>query len=230
MKLTHKLKKFARVETFKRALFSSFRPLPTKRFLEQIDPVELARIQKAYDQPGEASNWRKYTDVNVFLKMNIHRVQELALDKSEPLHILDIGSGAGYFLFVCRVLGHTGYGLDLREPELYEEMFRLFGLKRGVHRVENFQPLPEMDAKYDLITAFSIVFNNHSKATPWGTEEWDYFLKNADSHLKPGGRIFLNLNPMKPGGPYCSDEVRDFFLSKGAKFDRDCNFLFPPKS
>ncbi|MEO8206141.1 MAG: hypothetical protein ABI615_08165 [Chthoniobacterales bacterium] len=227
MKLTPKLKKLAQPETIKRAL-SGLRPIPVERFLKQIDPVELTRIKEAYSLPGEASNWRKYTDAKVYLKMNIHRVREIGLDQMPPQHVLDIGSGAGYFLFVCKVLGHTGFGLDLAEPKLYEEMFRLFGLKRASHRVEKFQPLPDTGAKYNLITAFSIVFNEHCKPSPWGPKEWDYFLNDASQHLLPGGRIYLNLNPMTPGGAYCSDEVRDFFLSRGAKADRDCNFFFPP--
>jgi len=40
---------------------------------------------------------------------------------------MDIGSGAGYFLFICKNLGHTVTGLDLpREKEHFEPMFEFY--------------------------------------------------------------------------------------------------------
>ena len=160
---------------------------------------------------------------------NIGRVQDIGIDRSpRPLRILDVGSGAGYFLFVCKVLGHSGFGLDLPEPEFYGEMFRLLGLKRAMHRVEKFQPLPETGQKYDFVTAFQIMFNEHSKPQPWGPAEWDYFLNDAERHLLPGGRVYLSLNP-QPDGIYYTEELRKFFVNRGGRIDHRFKILFPPK-
>ena len=54
------------------------------------------------------------------------------------------------------------------------------------------------------------------------------FLKDARRHLRPGGRIYLDLNPRRDGSFY-SNEVRDFFLREGAVIDRRSKLLFPPK-
>ena len=45
--------------------------------------------------------------------------------------------------------------------------------------------------------------------------------------LKPGGRIFLALNPSGPTKQFYTPELRDFFLSRGASVERE-NILFPP--
>ncbi len=231
MKFSQKIAKLrdpATALSFKRGLLRVLHPLPLSRFIDEIDPVELKRIQETHGVPGEETHPPKYVNAERFLKMNIRRVQDMELDRMKPQHILDIGSGAGYFLFVCKVLGHTGYGLDLEEPKLYEEMFALFGLKRGIHRVEKFEPLPQTGAKYTWITAHSIVFNDHCGEKPWGPAEWDYFLKDAETHLLPGGRVYLGLNPGLDG-TYYNAELRRFFLGKGAVIDHGAHLMFPPK-
>ena len=233
MKFSHKLAKLtdsgSLLLSAKRKLSSKLHPLPVERFLKEINPAELQRIREAYGVKHNTSKWPKYADAETYLKANIGRVQDIGIDRSpRPLHILDVGSGAGYFLFVCKVLGHSGFGLDLPEPKLYEEMFQLFGLKRAMHRVEKFQPLPETGRKYDFVTAFQIVFNELDKPQPWGAAEWDYFLNDAGHHLLPGGRIYLSLN-RQPNGIYYTEEVRKLFVDRGGRIDHRFKILFPPK-
>ncbi|MEO6053085.1 MAG: methyltransferase domain-containing protein [Chthoniobacterales bacterium] len=233
MKLSHKIKKFANIEgivSLKRALWRKMHPLPVSRFMKEIDPAELQRLKDVYGIPGEKTRWPKYVNAEPYLELNIRQAQDLELDQKPPMRILDIGSGAGYFLFVARILGHSGMGMDLEEPKLYEETFRLFGLERTINRIDKFVPLPDT-GKYDLITAFAIVFNNHSKDDCWGIEEWKYFLDDATQYLNPGGRIFLNLNPHPTKGAYYySEELKNYLLSRGAVIDHGCNVFFPPKS
>ncbi|MEO8826193.1 MAG: hypothetical protein ABI443_10160 [Chthoniobacterales bacterium] len=231
MKLIDKITKFSPAATLlsmKRAWSRMLHPLPPDRFLKEVDTEELRRVQDAYGIPGEAVRWPKYTDTPYHLNINIRRAQDLGLDRKPPMRILDIGSGAGYFLFVARVLGHSSMGMDLEEPKLYEDMFRLFGLQRVIHRVEKFQPLPHMGGKFDLITSFAIVFNNHSKPDRWGVEEWKYLLDDATGQLNTGGRIFIQLNPTPRTSIYYTPELRDYFLSRGAEIEKG-DVLFPPR-
>jgi SAM-dependent methyltransferase len=230
MKLTHKVRKLADPATIvsaRRAIHRAVRPLPVSRFMAQIDRSKLKQLQQTYGAPG-TTQWPKYVEAERFLKMNIRRVQDIGLDRLPPQHILDLGSGAGYFLFVNKVLGHTGLGLDVDNVPLYREMFALFGLKRIIHRIEKFKPLPDVGADYDWVTAFSISFDSPAKSGPWGVEEWEYFLRDARRHLRPAGRIYLDLNPRHDGSFY-SKELREFFLGQGATIDRRSKLLFPPK-
>jgi len=230
MKLSHKIRKAvdpAAVLSFKRAVGRIVHPLPVSRFMSQIDQAELKRLWQTYSVPG-SRQWQKYVEAERFLKLNIRRVQDIGLDRMPPQRILDLGSGAGYFLFVNRVLGHTGLGLDIDNVPLFREMFELFGLQRIVHRIEKFKPLPETGAQFDWITAFSVIFAGGGRCPRWGIAEWHYFLQDATRHLRPGGRIYLDLNPGADRSFY-SDELGKFFLGQGAVIDRRSKLLFPAK-
>lgn len=230
MKLSHKIRKGvdpAAALSFKRALGRIVHPLSVRRFMSEIDQAVLKRLWQTYHVP-RTRQWPKYVEAERFLKVNIRRVQDIGLDRMPPQHILDLGSGAGYFLFVNRVLGHTGLGLDIDGVPLFYEMFELFGLRRVIHRIEGFKPLPETGAQFDWVTAFSVAFAGGGRRPRWEVAEWDYFLQDAKRHLRPGGRIYLDLNPGADRSFY-SDEVRDFFLEQGAVIDRRSKVLFPAK-
>jgi len=230
MKLSQKIRKLADpavIVSAKRAIGRAVRPLPVSRFMSQIDQAELKRIRQIYGVPG-SRDFPKYVEAERFLKLNIRRAQDIGLDRMPPQSIFDLGSGAGYFLFVNGVLGHSGLGLDVDDCPLFREMFELFGLRRIIHRIEKFRPLPETGARYNWITAFSISFSRGSRSTAWEIQEWDYFLQDAKRHLLPGGRIYLDLNPRSDGSFY-SNELREFFVNQGAIIDRRSKLLFPPK-
>jgi SAM-dependent methyltransferase len=208
-------------------------PLPVSRFLRRIDQPALAALAAQHAsalQPGQ--NWTKYFEAGRWLKLNIRRAQDIGLDREKrPLHVLDLGSGAGYFLFVCRELGHSGIGLDVPEPAFYGDIFAQFGLERVVWRIGAGEPLPESllsRGKFDLITAFSIAFNGHKSANIWGPEEWNFLLEDLRTrYLAPGGRIYFDLNPEKDG-TFMTPELRAFFLRRGARIDRRSKLLFDP--
>ncbi|HAK05734.1 MAG TPA: hypothetical protein DCO65_00450, partial [Spartobacteria bacterium] len=169
MKLSQKIRKLADpavAVSFKRAVARAVRPLPVSRFMSQIDQAELKRIRQIYGVPG-SRDFPKYVEAERFLKLNIRRAQDIGLDRMPPQSIFDLGSGAGYFLFVNGVLGHSGLGLDVDDCPLFREMFELFGLRRIIHRIEKFSPLPETGAPHDWITAFSIGFSGPLQPTPW---------------------------------------------------------------
>ena len=229
MRLTDKIAKLADPAAYRstwRGLQRALHPLPVGRFLRHIDQPALAALAARHESallPGQ--NWTKYFEAERWLKLNIRRAQDIGLDraKKRPLRILDLGSGAGYFLFVARELGHHGIGLDLPEPAFYGDIFRQFGLERVEARVEARQPLPTellAGGKFDLVTAFSIAFNGHKSPALWGPAEWDFLLGDLrDRFLAPGGRLYFDLNPEYDAGTgsFMTPELREFFRRRGAQ-------------
>ena len=134
--------------------------------------------------------------------------------------MLDLGCGGGFFLFVAQQLGHTGLGLDIDEFPLFTELLDLLDVERKVWAIRPHEPLPDLGRTFDLITAFSIDFNRRSKKEWWGPVEWGFFLDDLKQHLKPGGRVFLGMNP-RHDGEYYTPELRDFFLERGALIERE---------
>lgn len=222
MKLSHKIKKLSARETYDRAarkVRHALSPLSVGALLGGIDQERLRDIQARYGNAPD--NYAKYADIRRWLERHIKRVQHLGLDRAAPKSILDLGCGGGFFLYICRRLGHVGQGLDIDELPLLRELVDLLGVRRTTWRIEAFRRLPDLGAKFDLITAFSTRFNRDAEdRRVWAVEEWGFFLDDLTTHLAPGGKIFLEINSGKTRSFY-PEELRQLFRDRGAKLERD---------
>jgi SAM-dependent methyltransferase len=225
LKLSNKIRKLTQPEAYTRArrrLQRKLHPIPVKPLLAKIDQRRLREVQARYAaSPVQVA---KYADVEQWLKTNIERVQDLKLHRSRPKEILDLGCGGGFFLFVCQQLGHSCLGLDIEGFPLFAELIDLFQIQRRIWKIEAFQPLPDLGRKFDWITAFSTGFNRTKEKSAWGPREWDFLLDDLRKHLLPGGKIYFALNPDKNGG-YYTEQLHDFFLSRGADVERERVFF-----
>jgi SAM-dependent methyltransferase len=230
MKFAHKLRKLGDPLTYTRAwrrVEQRLDPIPVKPLLEKIDQARLREIQARYAASSE--HYAKYLNsFETFFKRNVRRIQYLNLHRSPPADLLDLGCGAGFFLFVAKQFGHRCLGLDTDDDAIFSELMRLFDLPRVIWRIKAFEPLPDFEKSFDWITAFSTAFQGaREDSWRWGAAEWKFFLDDLERRLKPGGRIFFGLNPSYDG-KYYTTEILDLFLSHGAKVERE-NVLFPPK-
>ena len=193
-------------------------PLDTKRVIETIDPVGFERIRNRYTVANPGADWPKYLDLERWIEINIRRIRELELDLSRPKRILDLGCGAGYFLYIAQLLGHSGLGLDMDRLPMFREITHLLGVRRIVQRIDAFRPLPDVGRKFDLITAFMICFNNHKMPNLWKIAEWEFFFDDLAKHLTPSGRVWLELN-QEYDGTFYTPELSEFFKKRGAKIN-----------
>lgn len=225
VRFTHKIKKLfsgqglASARNHTRRFFYKERfPLEADRIIQSMDREELEKIRQRYAVKGPSPHWPKYLHLHRWIDINIRRVRDLELDVSPPKRILDLGCGAGYFLYICHLLGHEVLGLDLGNPPMFAEITKLLGVRRVISRIERFVTLPDFGQKFDLITAFLICFNRHKQTDLWGVPEWDFFLNDLAKHLTPSGRIWLELN-REYDGEFYTPELREFFLERGARID-----------
>jgi SAM-dependent methyltransferase len=231
MRFSHKLKKLLNRDAYESAKATFLRlsyPLDAKPFIDAIDRDAFNAIKERYFSPNDAVSPKKYLNLENWMRTNVKRVRDLRLRKAPPrLRILDIGCGSGYFLHIAKCLGHDVLGIDIDKEPIFRETMALLGLRRLIHRIEPFQPLPETGAPFDLITAHMTRFNWHDDETPWGPGEWEFFLNDLASRLTPGGRLQFDLNAL-PDGRHMEPELRRFFHSKGASIDRRRIYLKPP--
>jgi SAM-dependent methyltransferase len=193
-------------------------PLDTRRVIETIDPEGFEHIHQRYAVANPGADWPKYLDLDRWIEINIRRIRELELDLSRPKRILDLGCGAGYFLYIAQLLGHRGIGLDMDRVAMFRDITRLLGVRRVVQRIDALRPLPDFGQKFDLITAFMICFNNHKMPDLWKVPEWDFFLDDLAKHLKPRGRVWLELN-QEYDGTFYTPELKEFFQKRGARIN-----------
>lgn len=184
-----------------------------------IDQNRAREIQQRY--ANSTAGYAKYANIEPWLRLNRERVQDLKLHRSLPKRVLDLGCGGGFFLFILKNLGHSVLGLDVERVPLFGELLELFGVPRVVHKISAFEPLPDLGQQFDWITGFSTNFYlYHPAKTRWGTPEWDFFLRDLQHHLAPGGKIFFGLNPLYDGD-YYTPELHDLFLNRGGDVERE---------
>jgi len=201
-----------------RVLRSNRFQLETKRVIETIDPDGFEQIRQRHAVADPGADWPKYLDLDRWIGVNIKRIRQLELDVARPRQILDLGCGAGYFLYIAQLLGHSGVGLDMDRLPMFREVTRLLGVHRVVERIEAFRPLPNFGQQFDVITAFMICFNNHKMPGLWGVPEWEFFLDDLAKHLKPRGRVWLELN-QEYNETFYTPQLKEFFQKRGAKVD-----------
>ncbi len=156
-----------------------------------IDQSKFQEVIARHSSEGYDSY--KYFDKQLWLRSKMMRVVELGLDKLAQASVLDLGCGAGYFLYCCKYLGHNVHGMDLPDYEFYRDMIALFGLSRTGFRIEPYKGLPALNKRFDVITAHQICFNGHKTETLWGVDEWDFFLGELKKITSiPGVSLRLN--------------------------------------
>jgi SAM-dependent methyltransferase len=223
VRLQHKIRKLvdgrslasARKHTLRLLRTNQF-PLDAKRVIETIDPAEFEQIRQRYAVANPGADWPKYLDLDRWIEINIRRIRDIELDLSRPKHILDVGCGVGYFLYIAQLLGHRGIGLDMDRLAMFREITQLLGVRRVVQRIEAFRPLPDFGQKFDLITAFMICFNNHKMPDLWKVPEWDFFLDDLAKYLRPRGRVWLELN-QEYDETFYTPELKEYFQKRGAR-------------
>ena len=225
MQLRHKIRKLVDGQSLASARKRTLRLLRSNRFqlepqrvIETIDPAGFEQIRRRYAVTDPGADWPKYLDLDRWIGVNIRRIRQLELDVARPKQILDLGCGAGYFLYIAQLLGHSGIGLDMDRLSMFREITQLLGVRRVVQRIDAFRPLPNFGQKFDVITAFMICFNNHKMPALWGVPEWEFFLDDLAKHLKPRGRVWLELN-QEYDETFYTPQLKEFFKKRGAKID-----------
>lgn len=190
-------------------------------YKDKINVELFCRIRHAYIDADPDPGYSKYLEWDVHVQAAKNRFEQLIAGSQRKLRILDIGTGAGYFPFVCNLNGHCAEGLDVPDHAFYTEMTTLLHVNRHGHRITSFTPIPHLGRRFDLITAFAICFNNHATPELWGVREWSFFLTDLQrTHLTCGGKVFLMFNP-EPTGEYMSTELLGYFNSLKATICAD---------
>jgi len=193
--------------------------LKIDHLLAQIDARQLDEIARTY-ATGEQSKWTKYLDARKWLVRSTEQARKLGLILNPPKDVLDLGCGAGYFLFVQKQLGARVLGVDLEGDPIFERMIRLLAIDRIPWAVTRQVSLPDFDGRrFDLITAWMICFNNHDQPESiWGPDDWDFLLDDLAGRLTPNGRVVFSLNPQRDGKFY-SEQIEKLFETRSDLMD-----------
>ena len=222
----HKLFSFDAAESLSEHLCRWTHPVSARRIVATLDRAEFTRLRECYPYRPNARKINAYEDAAYWIGINVERAQDLWLDRAPPLRILDLGCGAGYFLYVCRFFGHEAVGLDTDEEPLFRGTTELLNVDRVISRIHPRVSLPDLGEKFDLVTAHRVCFHRITRAengqwNEWTPVDWNFFISDIRTRfLKPNGRLLLDFNPRPNNYSFFSNELRDSFLSQGARIFR----------
>ena len=229
MQLSRKVQKlfsFDTVESLWEHVCRWTHPVSSQRLLATIDRAELERLRERYPYRPNARKINAYEDADYWIGVNVKRIQDLWLDRCAPLNILDLGCGPGYFLYLCRLFGHEGLGLDPDDEPFFRGTTQFFDVRRAIARINPQTPLPELGKKFDLVTAHRVCFHRISRTEngewlEWAPADWEFFINDIRTRfLNLHGRLLLEFNRRPDGSSFFTKELRACFLSQGARIRR----------
>ena len=119
--------------------------------------------------------------------------KHLQLDNGVVKAVLDLGTGVGYFPWLCDQYGQLCDFSDLRPLPFYKRAHELLKLKGAFYDFGVFgQQRFELTKRYDIITAHRTVFDIFDYH--WYVDEWRFFLINCADFLNEGGVVFIKTN------------------------------------
>jgi SAM-dependent methyltransferase len=188
-----------------------------KKIMNKIATTSIHHTQVKYKEFEDEHLKAKYLNVKNYLPKNLKRAYKLKLHNSPPINILDIGSGPGYFCYICNYFGHHSTALDSDDNPIFDDLIKALRITRKIETIEALKKLPNFHKKFDLITGFYVPFNCPKSAGEiWGIEKWKYFLTDiANNLLSENGRALFYLQPGNTGKHYNS-ELLNYFLNLDA--------------
>jgi len=227
MKLSRKLRKAFSTELVASAfehLSRALHPVNHRRILQTLDREKFENLREQFPYRPGSPQINRFEDVVYWIDINVERAQDLWLDRAPPLRVLDLGCGAGYFLYVCKLFGHDALGFDTDNEPLFRATMELLGVSRVIGRIERQTPLPNLHQTFDLVTAHRICFHRIGKVrdgVEWSRADWKFFIDDVRANLlAENGRLLLDFNPRPNGSSFFSPELRKFFQSQGARIFR----------
>jgi hypothetical protein len=194
---------------------------------ETVDTGKFGAMQELHLSPGrfrQASDIAKYIDPAAWFDSKLRLALRAELHTRAPLDILDLGTGPAHWPAVAQFYGHRVLGSDLPQRttgqlergHLYDALADIYGVRRIPLRISAFTPLPPLERRFGMVTAFLAAFNVDPDQRPWSIEAWNFFLDDLRRNvLTEGGEVFMSLTRGK-----LTDEVWAY-LSKHAAWTDD---------
>jgi SAM-dependent methyltransferase len=227
MRFSRKLGKLFSKELFASAfehLSRAMHPVNRSRILDDIDWLQFKDLRHKYPHRPGSPQINRFEDIVYWIEVNIERTQDLWLDRAPPLRILDLGCGAGYFLYVCKHFGHDVLGLDTDHEPLFGATIKLLDVPRVIGRIERQTPLPDLGGKFDVVTAHRVCFHRIGKVhdgLEWSPADWEFLINDIRTRfLSEKSRLLLDFNPRPDGSSFFTPELRKLFLARGARIFR----------
>jgi len=175
-------------------------PLDTDIIKQKLPMVRLEELWEFEKQRNglrtNGATGKYVINIDLYLKEKIDCFRAMGLLDSNKKQVLDIGTGVGYFPWLCEHFGHTCDYTNPAPIKFYKLAWQVLALKSAFFEwsvISNKKfALPK---KYDIITSHRTVFDIFDYH--WHVEDWKYFLQNCQEYLSDNGFVFIKTNLVK---------------------------------
>lgn len=123
----------------------------------------------------------------------------LELHKTKNKTLIDIGTGAGWFPYICKLYGHSCIGTDILNRDNYQPIYDWLNLDVREELVYPYKPFG-LDDRVDYIVSLRSFFPNRPKI--WEIDEWRYFFNDIKKNINETGGMYLGCNAGGTRGKY----------------------------
>lgn len=134
--------------------------------------------------------------VQKYIQEKLSVAHYLRLHETSNKKLIDIGTGAGWFPYICNLYGHTCIGTDLLGRPEYDPIYDFLNVDIREELVYAQKPFGLKD-KVNYIVSLRSFFPN--RPTVWEIEDWKYFFNDIKKNIKDDGGIYLGCNTGKKG-------------------------------
>ena len=178
-----------------------------------LDEAAFTAALRPFWNPFAGAGAAKYLAVEVWLREAVFRYLLCTAGLKQTGPVVDLGSGTGYFLWVCREHGHKILGIDIEGEPLYDACCSFLGIPRVEYRIEPHKALSDTGHELCMVTAFMTCFDRFEDGRPWDVDAWRFFLADVRTRLKSDGRLVIKFNAQADTGDLYSPDVHRVFGS-----------------
>lgn len=138
----------------------------------------------------------KEPSLKKYIQEKLSVAHYLNLHNTSNKTLIDIGTGAGWFPYICKLYGHNCIGTDELNRDNYQPIYDWLNLDIRGDLVYSRKPF-ELTEKVDYVVTLRSFFPNRPKV--WEIDEWKYFFKDIIKNIKPEGGLYLGCNTGQKG-------------------------------
>ena len=158
---------------------------------QQKTSSDTAQISK--DQFVIANQTNRYFDgpIEKWIREKLAVAYWLGLHQCSKKRVIDLGTGAGWFVYICKKFGHESYGTDILHRPEYEAGYRFLNINI-IGKLSYPMEKICLEGQFDYITTMRSFIGQRPRS--WTKDEWKFFFEDMQDYLKENGALYIACN------------------------------------
>ena len=129
--------------------------------------------------------------IEKWIREKLAVVYWLGLHQCSEKRVIDLGTGAGWFVYICKKFGHESYGTDILNRPEYEAGYRFLNINI-IGKLSYPMEKICLEEQFDYITTMRSFIGQRPRS--WTKDEWKFFFEDMQNYLKENGALYISCN------------------------------------